>query len=172
MAFEDSFWDFSLAFYASPGISKLLIDWQDAHGVDVNIVLCGCWLAARRNELDRGQLQALIDAVEPWRRDVIEPVRSARRAVKAREELAAMPDAQALRQRLLDVELALERSVQQRLESLVEHQAPGHSDASPSALLDGCLTLYSKTLDTTLALSERETLVQALEALMSESARD
>lgn len=115
-----SLWAFSVDFYAQSGVSSRLIDWQDQHGIDVNVVLCLCWHTARGMPLDTAAIHALIAAGEPWRVHVIAPVRAARRAIKDVRGLAEMPNAQTLREQLLKVEIDLERAAQTRLQQASE----------------------------------------------------
>ena len=108
----EAFWRFSLALYARPGVAPALIALQDRAGHDVNLILFALWSGAVHGaRLDAGALTGAEAAVADLRRETVEPLRGLRRRLKA--EPAA--DAQALRNKILGLELAAERRVQQRL---------------------------------------------------------
>ena len=47
MDFPDHpFWDFSLRVHGADGVAGACLDLQDAHQLDVNIVLYCCWIGA------------------------------------------------------------------------------------------------------------------------------
>ena len=108
----EAFWRFSLALYARPGVAPALIALQDRAGHDVNLILFALWAGAVRGaRLDAAALIAAEAAVADLRRDTVEPLRGLRRRLKAEPGT----DAQALRRKILGLELAAERRVQQRL---------------------------------------------------------
>ena len=47
-------WEFSLDFYARPGVSAALIELQDRAGLDVNLILFALWLGARHGRRRAG----------------------------------------------------------------------------------------------------------------------
>lgn len=107
-----AFWRFSLAIYARPGVAPACLALQDEHGRDVNVMLFCCWLGASgRGRLDRAGLEAADRAVAGWRRQVVEPFRAARRAIKA----AALPDSESIYAKAKAVELDAERLLQRQL---------------------------------------------------------
>lgn len=107
-----AFWRFSLAIYARPGVAPACLVLQDEHGRDVNIMLFCCWLGATaRGRIDRAGLDAADGAVAGWRREVIEPFRAARRAIKA----AALPDSDGVYAKAKAIELEAERLLQRQL---------------------------------------------------------
>jgi len=111
------FWRFSQAFYALPGVAQACLILQDRHGLDVNLALYCCWLGlSGRGRIDAAQLSAANAAIASWRRDVIEVLRTARRALK--EPAAVEPEAHAVRERVKAIELEAERICQARLAAL------------------------------------------------------
>jgi uncharacterized protein (TIGR02444 family) len=107
-----AFWRFSLAIYARPGVAPACLVLQDQHGRDVNVMLFCCWLGASgRGRLDRAALDAADRAVSGWRREVVEPFRTARRAIKA----AAVPESDGIYAKAKAVELDAERLLQRQL---------------------------------------------------------
>jgi uncharacterized protein (TIGR02444 family) len=81
------FWDYALALYRRGRVEHACLDLQERHGLDINILLLCCWLASRGIEAERAWLESAVAAVEPWRTEVIHPLRGVRGWLKA--ELAA-----------------------------------------------------------------------------------
>jgi uncharacterized protein (TIGR02444 family) len=105
-------WRFSLEVYACPGVAPACLVLQDHHGRDVNLLLFCCWLGASgRGRLDGAGLEAADQAVTGWRREVVEPFRAARRAIK----VAALPDSDGIYAKAKAVELDAERLLQRQL---------------------------------------------------------
>ena len=111
----EGFWRFSLAFYARPGIPDALIALQDRAGLDVNLMLFALWRGAMHGQgLQASELRAAAAAIAPLRREIVGPLRELRRRLKP----VGDADIQALRRRVLGLELAAERAVQSRLAAL------------------------------------------------------
>ncbi|HEX6842145.1 MAG TPA: TIGR02444 family protein [Stellaceae bacterium] len=132
------FWQFSLDFYARPGVEAACLALQDQHGRDVNIMLYLCWLGlAARGRIDGAGLARAEEAMAPWRRAAIEPLRKARRDLDPaeRDGVAALYEAAKA------IELAAERMGQQRLAALAPPPVPQRAD---TAAVDAAanLTLY------------------------------
>ena len=164
-----SLWAFSLAFYSVESVSPLLIEWQDRNGIDVNVVLSLSWHAGRGLQLNEPALDALIRAGEPWRAHVIAPVRNARRAIKTIAGLDAMPDAMALRERLLTLELDLERAAQERLQAASDVWLPPQAavpSVDPPGALQAMLRDYARCLGTQLPTPQCVQLAQRLQAFV------
>jgi uncharacterized protein (TIGR02444 family) len=109
---EGALWEFSLAFYALPGVAQALIVLQDRDGLDVNLILFALWLGLSGHvPLDGDALAAADRAVSTIRSEVVEPLRTLRRGLKGN------PDAgiQNLREDAKGLELAAEKLVQSRL---------------------------------------------------------
>jgi uncharacterized protein (TIGR02444 family) len=115
-ASESEFWNFTLSFYARPGVSPACIALQDRHGRDVNILLFACWVGlSGRGRLAKADLDRAEAVNGPWRRSAIEKLRAARRALK--EEDRTGPIAM-LYEHAKALELAAEKIAQLRLQSL------------------------------------------------------
>jgi len=116
------FWRFSQAFYALPGVAPACLILQDRHGLDVNLALYCCWLGlSGRGRIDAARLSAADAAIASWRHDVIEVLRTARRALKAAAAVDA--EANAVRERVKAMELKAERICQTRLAALAPSAA-------------------------------------------------
>jgi uncharacterized protein (TIGR02444 family) len=114
MVDPDAFWAWSLAKY--PEVEPLALRLQDEHGADVNLLLlCGFLGRVAPEALDAAER-----AAAPWRREVLEPLRRARRAAKG----------SVLYESLKAVELEAERLAQRRLADAIGKPA-GHFDAVP-----------------------------------------
>jgi uncharacterized protein (TIGR02444 family) len=114
-----SFWEFSLAVYANTAVQRECLDLQDRHGVDVNLLLhCAYVGAVHHALLSASGIAEAKAAVEEWQREVVRPLRSARRALKGfvarRSAIAA--GAGALRTSVKAAELQSERLEQAMLE--------------------------------------------------------
>ncbi len=133
------FWRFSLAVYNEPNVAPACLVLQDRFGRDVNLALYCCWLGASgRGRLSRAALDAADRAIAPWRQQVVEPFRAARRAIKA----AARPASDGLYAKAKAVELEAERLLQRQL---VEEAPSPDPSLSREDRLDAAianLTLY------------------------------
>lgn len=137
------FWDFSLALYARPGVEAACLELQDTHGLDVNLVLLAAWLAAAGRRLEAPLAMRLRALGDGYQARVMQPLREARRALKAHDPGADLdPVRAACRRALLRVELDLERLEQLQLERLVAAVA-GDATTPPASLFAANLaTLY------------------------------
>lgn len=107
-----AFWRFSLLAYGRPGVADALLRLQDEGGHNVNLALFALWLGSCEGvRLDAPGLTRARQAIERLDREVVAPLRRLRRALKA----DADADVQALRRRMLALEIAAERQVQARL---------------------------------------------------------
>ena len=112
----EALWRFSLVFYARPGVAEALIGLQDRAGRDVNLILFALWRGlAHGHRIDNTELKAAEIVAAPLRRQVVEPLRRLRRALKADNN----PDIQALRRRVGALELAAERRAQFRIAATI-----------------------------------------------------
>jgi uncharacterized protein (TIGR02444 family) len=107
----DEFWAFSLDLYARPGVAEACLRLQDAHGLDVNVLLLCCWLARRGCRVSAADLAAAEARAAPLRTHVLVPLRAARRALKT----MPLTGAAALYAQVKAVELAVEREEQRLL---------------------------------------------------------
>jgi uncharacterized protein (TIGR02444 family) len=78
---RESLWRFSLRVYARPGVERACLALQDEHGVDVNVLFFCCWLGGAGRSADQRLLRRAMGSVRAWRRDVVQPLRGARRAI-------------------------------------------------------------------------------------------
>ena len=105
-------WEFSLDFYARPGVSAALIELQDRAGLDVNLILFAVWHGlSGRGRLDDERLAVADQAARAIQTEVVTPLRALRR------RLRTDPDAeiQHLREEIKALELDAEKIAQARL---------------------------------------------------------
>jgi uncharacterized protein (TIGR02444 family) len=156
----DAFWQFSLAFYAAPGVSEALIALQDRDGLDVNLMLFALWFGlSGRGRLDPGMLAAADRMAAALRTEVIEPLRSLRRSLKDHAD----EDVQRLREGVKALELAGEKVAQTRLARLAQDVA---ANAPPSRRVGDACANFALYLGPERATSEAARIIcDALAAL-------
>lgn len=123
------FWGFSLATYADPAVARVCLALQDEHGLDVNMLLFCLYAGSHGRSLSADDLARFDATIGPWRHQVVEPLRAVRRWVRSAPQAQS---AGALRQQLLDTELAAERH-QQQLMSQAIAVPPGPADPALGA---------------------------------------
>lgn len=115
-----TFWDFSLACYARTGVAKACLDLQDRRGLDVNMLLFGCYAAhACGVALSVKEILAFESAVVAWQAGVVLPLRAARRALTDGLEDVSACALDAIKTRIKEAELAAEQAEQDCLAALL-----------------------------------------------------
>lgn len=109
LAFENPFWSFACRLHEQPGVAHACIEAQDAFGVNVNALLYMAWLGTQGRQPSEARYRAIIDAISPWTEQVVENLRSARRAWK--QLGGANPSVQSGRETLKGLELLSEQLV-------------------------------------------------------------
>jgi uncharacterized protein (TIGR02444 family) len=125
---ESAFWQFSLAFYARPGVPAACLELQDSAGVDVNVLLYLLFLANHQRQLVDADVARIDVLIHEWRELAVIPLRTLRRKLKT--GIAPMPsaDTEALRSAIKRIELDAERVEQEWL----ERYAPPSSLGAPA----------------------------------------
>lgn len=81
---DSPFWAFSLGVYAGDGVAEECLGLQERLELDVNLLLFAAYMGAvegvRLNQQDVAGANA---AVAEWHKDIVVPLRTARRALKA-----------------------------------------------------------------------------------------
>ena len=114
---DSAFWRFSVRFYALPEIAPACLALQDEADVDVNLLLFLLFLADNNRVLTRDEVARLDALIQPWRSEVVEPLRALRRRLKT--GIGDFPLNEGFRNMVKKLELEAERVEQGRLESLV-----------------------------------------------------
>ena len=147
-------WRFSLRVYGSERVAAACLWLQDHCAVDVNLLLFGCWLASRGIELTAATLSAAQRITGPWTREVVAPLRHARRWMKTYDGLrgnVAEQDYAALRERIKAAELESERLEQQLLQRIAPSpvESATHIDAGLDLMLENT-SRYLESIDVTI----------------------
>lgn len=112
---ENSFWRFSVAVYAEPGVAAECLALQTRLNINVNTLLFCAWLGIeRQTSLTDKDLSAIEAGVRQWHGAVVEPLRTVRQAMKP---MPQMTDAtvQILRADIARLELRAEQIEQAML---------------------------------------------------------
>ena len=115
----DSFWNFSLKTYGTPGVAPALLALQAEHGVDLNLVLYACWLGASgRGEADAPHLSGCLSLTRAWQGETAAALRRIKHRLKGwtgGEEVPAQAR-DAFRKKVAELEIEAERLEQAALE--------------------------------------------------------
>ena len=100
---ENDLWSFATRVYAVPEVAAACLAAQDEYSIDVNLLLYGAWLGKSGKRLDKTHLDDAEARVAHWRQRSVQPLRRVRRYLKEAQ------GAEALRQRVSELELAAEQ---------------------------------------------------------------
>lgn len=140
------FWQFSLKFYAVPGVAPACIRLQDEAGVDVNVLFFLLWNAVQGRSLSEAEVRDADRVVEAWRRTTVVPLREMRRALKTAPPIADRDTAEAFRNRIKAAELEAERLEQEALYALAQSGRFGTTGAAPLDAARASLAAYAALL--------------------------
>lgn len=119
LPWQQTLWDFALAFYARPDIEAACLRLQDGAGLDVNALLWACWLEGHgltpTADLAAADHPLWAD-VRAWQREITTPLRHQRRALKARA--SSNSDIAELRATIKHAELLAEREALSQLQTM------------------------------------------------------
>lgn len=121
-------WAFSADVYSRPGVEASCLKLQARYGLSISLLLGAIWLGLEgRGRLGVSDVEQAVRRAQEWDREVIDPLRALRRHLKLTPPRGVEQDTHALRQQLMDAELAAEQ-VEQRL-FLLDY--PPADDVSP-----------------------------------------
>ena len=143
---DSSFWQFSLALYARPGVAAACIELQDDAGVDVNVMFYVLYSALQLRQIDRVDAARIDASIKAWREIAVVPLRTLRRRLKSGIEPVAVSASEALRSAIKRIELDAERNEQEWLEANVPAATLGTSAASPMDAARTNLSAYGALL--------------------------
>jgi uncharacterized protein (TIGR02444 family) len=116
------FWDWAVAVYERPGVAETCLRLQDAHGQCVPLLLWAAWSGETSNAV----ASEAVAQARNWL-EIIEPLRTVRRRLKAPvsrdDDSARLP----LRERVKATELAAEQALMAGLEALTPGRTPGRA---------------------------------------------
>jgi uncharacterized protein (TIGR02444 family) len=136
---KSPFWQFSVKFYAVPGVAEACIALQDQAKVDVNILFYLLWNAAQGRAFNAADVTEIEHRIGPWRDVAVVPIRNIRRALKAPPPVMEPGAAETLRTRIKAVELEAERLQQEALYGLAQtsrlgRPAPSKAEAARDSI--------------------------------------
>ncbi len=143
---KSPFWQFSVKFYAVPGVAQACIDLQDQAGVDVNILFFLLWNATQNRALNREEVAELERDIGAWRDMAVVPLRNLRRALKSPPPAMAPQEAEGFRTRIKAVELEAERLQQEAMYSLARSGRIGSPAPSKIEAARASVTAYQAVL--------------------------
>jgi uncharacterized protein (TIGR02444 family) len=76
-------WDFVLRLYGGEGVEPACLALQDEHGQCVPLLLWRAWTLAEARPVDEQVLASAVAIAQTWHAEVIEPIRTVRRRLKA-----------------------------------------------------------------------------------------
>ena len=132
-------WSFAVDLYRRPAVPEACLLLQDRVGGDVCLLLFALFLARERHiALQHGDFAHLDGAIAQWRRDVIMPLRSVRRRLKAGPHPAPSPATDAVRRRIQAAEIDAEQIELALLARCFDRRPPvaGALPADTAAVLD------------------------------------
>jgi uncharacterized protein (TIGR02444 family) len=127
---KSPFWQFSVKFYAVPGVAPACIELQDHAKVDVNVLFFLLWNATQKRALDNAEVAELDRLIGAWRNAAVIPLRDVRRALRSPPPVMAREVAEGFRTRIKQVELEAERLQQEALYDLAQSSRFGKPAAS------------------------------------------
>jgi uncharacterized protein (TIGR02444 family) len=136
---KSPFWQFSIKFYAVPGVADACIALQDQAKADVNILLYLLWNATQGRAFNAADITEIEHRIGPWRDMAVVPIRDIRRALKSPPPTMEAAAAESLRTRIKAVELEAERLQQEALYGLAESSrlgrpSPSRADAAQDSV--------------------------------------
>lgn len=143
---ESAFWNFSLRFYALPGVAAACIGLQDRYEADVNVLLFLLFLAEGGRAVSPEEMARIDAEVRSWREGVVVPLRTVRRHLRVAIGRVDRDAAEALRTNIKRIELEAERIQQETLERLMPASATGASVPSRTIAAHANLAAYGSRL--------------------------
>tara|TARA_B100000676_G_scaffold89112_1_gene88845 strand:- start:6675 stop:7232 length:558 start_codon:yes stop_codon:yes gene_type:complete len=142
---DHPFWDFSLDVYTSEGVGSACLELQDAHELDVNIILFCFWLGASgRGTLTAERMAKVTGAVAEWHSDVVRALRAVRVGMRGGVGGAPADLNESLRQRIQKTEIDCEHTEQLMLARSVDDLDAENDRAGADRLTDAAsnVSLY------------------------------
>ena len=139
---KSPFWQFSIKFYAVPGVAEACIALQDKAKVDVNILFYLLWNATQGRAFNAADVTAIEHQLGPWREMAVVPIRNVRRALKSPPATMPAEAAESLRTRIKAVELEAERLQQEALFGLAQTSRLGRPSPSKTEAARDSISSY------------------------------
>ena len=139
---KSPFWQFSIKFYAVPGVADACIALQDKAKVDVNVLFYLLWNATQGRAFNAADVTEIEHRLGPWREMAVVPIRNVRRALKSPPPAMAPEAAESLRTRIKAVELEAERLQQEALYMLSQTSRLGRPSPSKTEAARDSVSSY------------------------------
>ncbi|MCH7543578.1 MAG: TIGR02444 family protein [Proteobacteria bacterium] len=166
MKFSDNpCWDFALLVYRRDGVADACLALQDAHGIDVNVLLFCCWFGeSGRGGLSAKEMADALALVDPWHQGVVRRLRAVRARLKGGLGDIDVEFSDPLRGQIMASELDAEHVEHMTLMAAFERPAaepmpPAEQRAKDAA---GNVALYFDALGVKLAEAETAQLMTIL----------
>jgi len=143
---KSPFWQFSVKFYAVPGVAPACIALQDLAGVDVNLLFFLLWNATLGRALNEPEIKELDHMVGVWRNTAVIPLREIRRALKSSQTILAPDVAAEFRNRIKAAELEAERLQQEAMYEIAQSGRFGKATLPPVEAARANVAAYQKIL--------------------------
>jgi len=141
----EAFWNFSLDRYGRDGVSKTCLELQDDIGADVNVLLLCLWCGQSGYTLSRDQLVQLMGGeAGRWHRDIVRPLRAARKAMKGRVIAGEAEAVEDFRTQIKKIEIESEKWEQRSLAAAVERMS---TEALVDTPPDACARIATANLE-------------------------
>lgn len=144
---DSRFWQFSLDFYARPGVADACLELQDSADVDVNVLFFVLYLAAQERQVGRGDVARIDAGIKAWRDEAVVPLRTLRRRLKTGIAPLASTETESLRSAVKRIELEAEHLEQQWLERSHPCATVGEPAASRIAAAQANIAAYGELLN-------------------------
>ena len=158
----ETFWDFSIRTYRTPGVPDACLSLQNDHGADVNMLLFCAWTGAVTGVFDDDLFRRASEYSGHWVENVVGPLRNARTWMKhtgCELDLVPTETCMELREDVKEVEFAAEKMQQEVLEKLVSIDRA--RDEKPGRIIDDVaanLMLYLHFMEIQIEVDVREKL--------------
>ncbi len=117
----ESFWDFSVRTYRTPGVPDACLSLQNDYGADVNMLLYCCWVGAAVGPFAGELFNRASEYSAHWAKNVVIPLREARTWMKhagCHSDPVPTASCMQLREEIKTVEFSAEKMQQEVLESM------------------------------------------------------
>jgi len=122
----------------------LLVSLQDAHGLNVNLVLWCVWTSMRFAEADSATLKRAIMIADEWEKSVVAPLRGVRRRLKEFAGLDLQGKVENVMESVKTAELASECALQERLEAFARSTLAPEQASAPEQRARRALAAYAR----------------------------
>ena len=143
---KSPFWQFSVQFYAVPGVAPACIALQDLAGADVNLLFFLLWNAALGRKLSEPEVKEIDYLVGVWRNTAVIPLREIRRALKSPQKILSPDVTTVFRNRIKAAELEAERLQQEAMYELSQTGRFGKETLPPVEAARANIAAYQKIL--------------------------